>query len=110
MRDNRRKEFRYIFQEPLSGYYTNKKNRRVSGSMKVVDISLNGMRFSCATNNKLVIKDEIFISFIYKNETITAQGRIIWIEKGEETMSAGLYIFKYPERFQSVLRKLSNLE
>lgn len=104
--ERRNEPFRYTFRKPMPGFYNKKFSRHVSGSLQVSDISLNGMRFTSKPNAQLSNKDEVFISFIYNNETISAEGRVIWLNVEDDQMECGVHIFEFPQRFLTTIDKL----
>ncbi|SEH45136.1 PilZ domain-containing protein [Halobacillus karajensis] len=106
MNERRHEPFRYPFQTPLPGFYNKKFRRHISGPMEVKDISMNGLRFSCHAQPGLSMRDELFFSFIYKNETFTAEGRLIWMKTEGSTMTCGVHVFEYPDRLKTIIAKL----
>jgi hypothetical protein len=106
MNERRQEPFRYPFETPLPGFYNKKFGKHVSGPLKVKDISLNGLRFSCAAHPGLSMKDELLFSFIYENETFTAEGRLIWMKVEENQMTCGIHVFEFPDRLQNIIREL----
>lgn len=106
MNERRNEPFRYPFETPLPGFYNKKFSKHVSGPLKVKDISLNGLRFSCAVQPGLSMKDELLFSFIYDNETFTAEGRLIWMKVEENQMTCGIHVFEFPDRLKTIIQEL----
>ncbi len=106
MRERRKEPFRYSFDTPLQGYYNKKLNRQVAGPLRIVDMSLNGMRYRCEANPVLALEDEVFVSFILDNDTYTAEGRVIWKDINEESMTCGIHVFSFPHRLEERLFEL----
>ncbi|ARI76103.1 PilZ domain-containing protein [Halobacillus mangrovi] len=108
LRERRNEPFRYTFSTPLPGFYNKKFNRQVAGALQVKDISLNGLRFSCDANPSLSMKDELILTFIYKNETFSAEGRVIWLKTDEDGMTCGIHVYEFPERMQAIIYQLGD--
>ncbi|UOR11300.1 PilZ domain-containing protein [Halobacillus amylolyticus] len=104
--DRRIEPFRYSFDVPLPGFYNKKLNRRVSGPLRIMDISLNGLRFQCDVNPELVFRDEVFISFMLDHVTYTAEGRVIWGSADGETMTCGVHVFEFPLSLREEIYRL----
>ena len=108
MSERRHEPFRYPFQIPLPGFYNKKFSRHISGPLEVKDISMNGLRFSCDVQPGLSMKDELLLSFIYENETFTAEGRLIWLKTEEQKMTCGIHVFEFPERLKVIIQELGD--
>ncbi|UOQ45386.1 PilZ domain-containing protein [Halobacillus salinarum] len=106
VKERRNEPFRYSFDAPLHGYYNKKFSRHVSGPLQIVDMSLNGLRFSSEAHPGLFLEDEVFVSFILDSETFTAEGRVIWKQEENGRMTCGMYVSCSPERLRERLRGL----
>ena len=104
--ERRNEPFRYIFEKPLPGFYQHKLNREQKGSLQVIDISMNGLRFSCDASASLEMKDEVIITFIYDNETLSAEGRLIWVNEENGKMTCGLHVLQFSERLRRIIDHL----
>ena len=48
----------------------------------------------------------MFVSFILDNDTYTAEGRVIWKDINEESMTCGVRVFSFPHRLEERLFEL----
>ncbi|WP_348773427.1 PilZ domain-containing protein [Halobacillus litoralis] len=108
LHERRHEPFRYPFYVPLPGFYNKKTNRHISGPISINDISMNGLRFSAAPEPGLSTKDEVFLSFIYENETFTAEGRVIWLKSEDQNMTCGVHVFGFPDRLKNIIQQLGD--
>lgn len=106
IKNRRREPFRYSFENPLPGFFSKKNQGNISGSLQIEDISLSGLRFSYEEDLELEMRDELILTFIYENQTYSAEGRIIWFNTSDQKTMCGVHVFEYPKHLRKKIEEL----
>lgn len=108
---NRDEAFRFIFDRPLSGFFSiirvnNLENKSRNGAMSVLDISAGGLKFQSNLDLPEQADLELLLTFIINADEIDLRGRILWKKKSGSAYMYGFIMNENESLKETIITEL----